>query len=342
MNAQPTFRWRHLVTLLLLVACRGGKKEVLTIDRQVRLITPGDSASLRDSVIDSIVRIGDIVLHDSVLTLTDARARRFVQLVPGRFGRIQGRKGNGPGEFQFPLYTDAYGSQSVVGDAGNSRFQFYGTDGQLTRILKSPVSVHHFALESDSTLLVAIADSMWYLARVNMRGEWQPVARRPIRRQAQTGTVPTPRVRHDQLVAMLDKGSFVVFDQNDGVLRQYDTAGNLSRERHLPPDILQRLLQARDEDMSALGGSFGGFLSAPIVKDLSGDRRGHLLMLMSARPVGALWIDFNQNRVVALTSNGEVRGDPLLSASVASVSGDTVAISAFDGSVRIRRIPPSE
>lgn len=340
MNAQPTLRWRQFVTILLLVACGGGREEMLTIDRQLTLVPSGDTVSLRDGMIDSLVRIGDIVLHDSILTVTDARARRFVQLIPGRFGRIQGRKGNGPGEFQFPLHADALGSQTVIGDVGNSRFQFYGTEGQLTKILNSPVSIHHFALESDSTLLVAIADSTWYLARVNMRGEWQPVARRPFRQQIQTGTVPAPRVRHDHLVAMLDKGSFVILDQADGVLRQFDTAGNLSREHSLPPDILRRLIEARDDDMSALGSSFGGFVSAPLVKDLSGDRRGHVLMLLSARPIGALWIDFNRNRVVALTSDGQVRGDPLLSASVASVSGDSVAIPSFDGKVRIRRIPP--
>lgn len=83
-----------------------------------------------------------------------------MQLIPGRFGRFQGRKGNGPGEFQFPLHSDALGDRVVIGDIGNSRFQFFNREGEFIATLESPVTIHHFALESDSTLLVAKAERL--------------------------------------------------------------------------------------------------------------------------------------------------------------------------------------
>lgn len=172
-----------IATLLVLPACTGEQPDVLRIDHQVTLFPASDSAALHDRTIDSLTRIVDVVLHDSVLVLTDSRQRRIAQVIPGRTGTLQGRRGDGPGEFRFPLHSDALGDRVVIGDIGNSRFQFYNRKGELTATLKSPVTIHHFALESDSTLLVAMADTVWYLARVTMRGDWQPVARRPVRRR---------------------------------------------------------------------------------------------------------------------------------------------------------------
>jgi len=311
---------------------------VLRIDRQHTLFPASDSMALHDRTIDSLTRIVDIVLHDSMLVLTDSRQRRIAQVVPGRTGMLQGRRGDGPGEFQFPLHSDALGDRVVIGDIGNSRFQFFNREGELTATLKSPVTIHHFALESDSTLLVAIADSVWYLARVNMRGEWQPVARRPVRQRTEGSEAPAALMRYDHLVAMLGNGSFAVFDQTDGMLREYDARGEMLRQRSLPTNILKRLVQTRDEDMKALSSRFGGVLTAPLVKELAGDHRGHLLLLLSAAPIGGLWLDLNRNQAVALASDTPRRGDPLLSATAGSVSGDSIAITSFDGSVRIRRL----
>jgi len=338
MTRRPTLRWRVIVALWLLAACTGEQPDVLRIDRQVTLFPASDSAALHDRTIDSLTRIVDVVLHDSVLVLTDSRQRRIAQVIPGRTGTLQGRRGDGPGEFQFPLHSDALGDRVVIGDIGNSRFQFYNREGELTATFKSPVIIHHFALESDSTLLVAMADSVWYLARVNMRGDWQPVARRPVRHRTQRSEAPAALMRYDHLVAMLGHGSFAVFDQADGMLREYDAQGEMVRQRSLPTDLLQRLVQARDEDMKALSSRFGGVLTAPLVKELAGDHRGHLLLLMSAAPIGGLWLDVNRNQVVALTTDAPRRDDPLLSATAGTVSGDRIALASFDGSVRLRRL----
>lgn len=338
MKTPPTNRWRYLVALLLLAACTGEQSAVLRVDRQLILFPASDSVAIHDRTIDSLTRIVDIVLHDSSLVLTDSRQRRVAQVVPGRVGRLQGRRGDGPGEFQFPLHSDALGDRVVIGDIGNSRFQFFNREGELIATLKSPVTIHHFALESDSTLLVAIADSVWYLARVTMRGEWHPVARRPVRQHAKGSQAPAALMRYDHLIAMLGNGSFVVFDQADGMLREYDARGEMLRQRSLPPDILKQLVQARDEDMKALSTRFGGVLTAPLVKELAGDHRGHVLLLLSASPIGGLWLDLNRNQAVSLATDAPRRGDPLLSATAGSVSGDSIAIASFDGSVRVRRI----
>ena len=53
-----------------------------------------------------------------------------------------------------------------IGDLGNGRFQQFVRTGALRRVFNSSVPVRHFAIESDRTVLVALADSACYLARV--------------------------------------------------------------------------------------------------------------------------------------------------------------------------------
>ena len=53
-----------------------------------------------------------------------------------------------------------------IGDLGNGRFQQFDRTGTLRRVFNATDSVRHFAIESDRTVLVALADSACYLARV--------------------------------------------------------------------------------------------------------------------------------------------------------------------------------
>ncbi len=159
MKSLSTNRWRHLLALLLVAACGVGQENALTIDRHVTLLPANDSAALHNDTIDSLTRVVDVVLRDSVLVLTDPRQRRVAQLVNGRAGT---------------------------------------------------------------------------------------------------------RWRHDQLVAMLSHGAFVVFDQADGVLREYDAEGRLTRQRGLPLEILGKLTASRDAQLQSLSTRFGSILSAPV------------------------------------------------------------------------------
>jgi hypothetical protein len=337
MRARAGFH--HALALLLLAACSGKQEIEIPTDRQVVLFPAGDTSKLSDGMIDSLAWPGDLVLLDSVLTLTDVRAHRFARIIPGRYGMLQGRRGQGPGEFNFPAFVDALGAMIAVGDQGNGRFQVFSERGILAASFNSPVPVHHFALESDTTVLVAIADSAKYLARVWFDGRWEPIASRPKSSNGESGKTARPNVRYDHLVAMLAGGRFAVFDQNDGRLREYDSSGALIREHRLPEDLIKNMKLVRDEQLAVLGKRFGSVLTAPIAKDMAGDRRGHLLLLISAGKVGGLWLDLNRNRAISLEVGREGKGDPLWSATSGSVSGDSVAIASFDGTVRLKRVP---
>ena len=85
-------------------------------------------------------------------------------------------------------------------DVGNGRFQEFDRTGTLRRVFNSPVPVRHFAIESDGTVLVALADRAWYLARVFEDGRWEPFAKRP-------APTSTANARGDHLVATPGDGA---------------------------------------------------------------------------------------------------------------------------------------
>lgn len=87
-----------------------------------------------------------------------------------------------------------------IGDLGNGRFQQFVRTGALRRVFNSSVPVRHFAIESDGTVLVALADRAWYLARVFEDGRWEPFAKRP-------APTSTANARGDHLVATTGDGA---------------------------------------------------------------------------------------------------------------------------------------
>jgi hypothetical protein len=323
----------------IVTACGTSPSGTIIIDRELRFSDAGASIALTDAVLDSVGYLGDVAFSGLGVSFTDVRDHRLVSLLPGRRSFRHGRRGSGPAEFLFPLYLDARPSLIVVGDQGNGRFQAFDENGHLLHSVTSPVPVRHFAVESDSTLLVALTDSTWYLARVHFDGRWEPVAARPRDRRNPGLSATLADVRGDQLVAMASESTFVVVDQTDGALREFDAKGRMLRVRLLPAGTTQQLEATRDEGVGILRKRFGTVLSAPLVKDLAGDRRGHLLLLFSAGIRGGLWIDVERGRGVMLLAAEEAAEDPLWSASSGDVSGDSIVIVSHGGDVRLRRIP---
>ena len=289
--------------------------------------------AVSESLIDSLVRIGDVAVDDGAMVLTDVGAHRLLQRDSKGHGRLQGQRGQGPGEFAFPLFVDTRGSRVVVGDQGNGRFQQFDRTGILTRVFNSPVPVRHFAIESDSTVLVALADSAWYLARVFEDGRWEPFARRPAPTSARTA-------RGDHLVAMAGERLVAIFDQDRTVLHLYGADGSAVTRRVLPEDIATALGVTSTEQRRVLSQRFGQVLSAPVIKDLAGDGAGHLLLLFSAGTTVGLWIDVPRSRSVLLTTDAANTDDPFWSASVGDVAGENLVIVSHAGQLYRRRIGP--
>jgi hypothetical protein len=287
--------------------------------------------AVREPLVDSLDHIGDVAVADGVVVLTDVGAHRLLQFDGRGNGRLQGRRGQGPGEFAFPLFADARGGRIVVGDQGNGRFQQFDRRGALQRVFNAPVPVRHFAIESDSTVLVAVADSTWYLARVFEDGRWEPFARRPVPAAAAAA-------RGDQLVAMADERTVAVFDQGRALLLLYDTDGRAIRSTGLPDDLAAVLGVTGAEQQRVLSQRFGQVLSAPVIKDLAGDGAGHLLLLFSAGTTVGLWIDLPRGRTVVLTTDMANGDDPFWSAVAGDVVGDTLFLASRAGEVYRRDI----
>jgi len=290
---------------------------------------------LTDALIDSLDHVGDVAWDGSHLVLTDVRSHRLLQLSPGRGGMLQGRRGQGPAEFAFPLYADARGDRIIVGDQGNGRFQEFDRAGHLVRVINAPFPVRHFVIESDTTVLAALADSVWYLARLFPSGQWEPVARRPA--VGVRGGVAS-NGRGDHLVAIADSGRIAVFDQALGQLQLYSAGGEYQGATSLPGDIASSLAQTGDEQRAVMEKRFGQVLSAPTIKDLAGDGRGHLLLLFSADTNVGVWLDLPRGRSAVLSTDAANGDDPFWSAVAGDVSGDSVVLVSRDGKVYVREL----
>ncbi|WP_396216906.1 hypothetical protein [Gemmatimonas sp.] len=325
-----SLRRRYLLSTAVAVIAIGCSRDLEPL-QQVSL--QPKLGALSESLVDSLGLIGDVAVEGGHLVVTDVKAHRLLQLDSIGSGRLQGRRGQGPGEFAFPLFVDARGSRVVVGDQGNGRFQQFNWAGALKRVFNSPVPVRHFAIESDSTLLVALADSAWYLARVFEDGRWEPFAKRPSSAAARLA-------RGDHLVAMAADRQVAVFDQDRAVLLIYDVNGNATIRSVLPEDITAALGASSSEQQRALSQRFGQLLSAPVIKDLAGDGAGHLLLLFSAGTTVGLWMDVPRDLRVLLTTDDADRDDPFWSAVAADVYGDSLVVTSSAGQVYKRRVRP--
>jgi hypothetical protein len=251
----------------------GCARDAIPLERSSLQPTLG---AIRERLIDSLDHIGDVAVADGAVVLTDVGAHRLLQFDPQGRARLQGRRGRGPGEFAFLLFVDARGGRVVVDDQGNGRFQQFDRTGVLQRVFNAPVPVRHFAIESDSTILVALADSTWYLARVFADGRWEPLARRPV-------PTASPTARGDHLVAMTGERTVAIFDQDRALLLLYGADGKAVTRTALPDSVAAMLGASSAEQQHVLWRRFGQVLSAPVIKDLAGDGAGHLLLLFSAR-----------------------------------------------------------
>ena len=324
--------WRSLLGGALATVAAGCSHDAPPVERSS--LHPRGGA-VQERLIDSLDHIGDVAVTHHGVVLTDVGAHRLLQFGAQGHGRLQGRRGQGPGEFAFPLFVDARGGRVVVGDQGNGRFQQFDRGGVLQRVFNAPVSVRHFAIESDSTILVALADTTWYLARVFEDGRWEPFARRP-------AAPAVPPARGDHLVAMAGERTIAVFDQDRASLHYYDTNGTTVAGPLVPQDVAAMLGASSTEQQRVLSRRFGHVLSAPVIKDLAGDGAGRLLLLFSAGTTVGMWIDVPQNRTVLLTTDAADRDDPFWSAVAGDVLGDTLLLVSRAGQVYRRRVGPRE
>lgn len=319
---------RSLLGGALVIVAAGCSPEPAPVERSS--LHPARGA-MPERLIDSLDHIGDVAVADGAVVLTDVGAHRLLQFDAQGRGRLQGRRGQGPGEFAFPLFVDARGGRVVVGDQGNGRFQHVDRLGVLQRVFNAPVPVRHFTIESDSTILMALPDTAWYLARVFEDGRWEPFARRPA-----PSTVPL--ARGDHLVAMAGEGTVVIFDQADAALRYYGTDGSVVTGPAFPRELATTLGVTSAEQQRVLSKRFGQVLSAPVIKDLAGDGAGHLLLLFSAGTTVGVWIDVPRNRTVVLTTDAATRDDPFWSAVAGDVAGDTLFLVSRAGQLYRRRV----
>lgn len=320
--------WGFLHGSIIVIAVTGCTQDSTPVEQsslQPRL------GAIQERFIDSLDHIGDVAIADRGVVLTDVGAHRLLQFNPQGRGRLQGRRGQGPGEFAFPLFVDARGGRVVVGDQGNGRFQQFDRTGVLQRVFNAPLPVRHFAIESDSTILMALADTAWYLARVFEDGRWEPFARRPAPTAASA-------VRGDHLVAMAGERTVAVFDQELAALRFYGANGDAVTGPVFPSDVAATLGVSSAEQQRVLSRRFGRVLSAPIIKDLAGDGAGHLLLLFSAGTTVGMWIDVPRNRTVSLTTDAADGDDPFWSAVAGDVVGDTLLLVSRAGQVYQRRV----
>ena len=196
--------------------------------------------------------IADFMAIDTTYYVADGLNPRIVQLDRALNPvRISGRRGEGPGEYEFPYRLASAGREILVLDVGSGRVSHLGPEGEYRSSLRVPGNAnaiaHHPTL---GHLVVSDAFSGYYLALLT-EGEPRPFAAIPDGFKPESGPflqLPT------HLVAVSADGAIHVLDGTHFALVSYTSAGQLSGVRLFPEPARTRRLERRARLVEDSGG----------------------------------------------------------------------------------------
>ena len=201
----------------------------------------------------SLFGISDVEATEAGYLLAESGNRRLT-LLDGRLKLLgtRGRRGDGPGEYQFPESMARAGDRVVVLDLGINRASYVGFDGTFlsgVNVSSNPSDVAH---HPEFGLVVADDhSSVHYLSQLRPGGNRRSLAEIPT--PFRNDDPSTFRIRTD-LVAVAADGSIHVLDGLHLALVSYASDGAYVRTAYLPEPGRTNRLERRDRQINALGG----------------------------------------------------------------------------------------
>lgn len=209
--------------------------------------------------------IADFIVIDTTYYVADGLTPRIVQLDRALNPvRISGRRGQGPGEYEFPSQLTSADRGIIVLDVGNARVSHLGAEGEYRSSLRVPGNAsaiaHHPTL---GNLIVSGAFADHYLAVVT-EDESRPFAVIPDGFKPESE--PFPQIPA-HLVAVSADGAVHVLDSTHFALVSYTSDGELTSVRLFPEPARTRRLERRARLVEDLGGR-SRVLAAGIARSL--------------------------------------------------------------------------
>jgi len=201
----------------------------------------------------SLFGVSDVEVTNAGYLLAESGNRRLT-LLDRRLHLLgtKGRRGDGPGEYQFPESMARAGDRVVVLDLGINRAAYVGLDGTFLSSLNVSSNPSDVAHHPELGLVVADDHSPGhYLSQLGPGGARRSLAEIPTSfRNDDPGAF---RIRTD-LVAVAADGSIHVLDGLHLALVSYASDGAYERTAYLPEPERTNRLERRDRRINALGG----------------------------------------------------------------------------------------
>lgn len=289
------------------VACDGREPHVegtvpLTLERVALVARESLPAVPISSENDAFgfARAADLVFDGDRLVVLENGNSRIVRF-DERFrpeGYI-GREGAGPGELRGALSLAVWHGLYAVSEASNGRVSIFRSNGGFVRSIAVPHGFTPVQWGPDGRLFVCSYDARNYLLAGDTAGPWRPFAERPwdlYPEEFQAGFRPI--IHGDVQFAVAGDGTVYVYDDELGVLVEYDATGGRVAVRRLPQRILDGLSERRAQVLGDFGGK--GRNARPEITDLSVTDDGRLFLLFPNIGAIGLLVDPRTNRAQAI------------------------------------------
>jgi hypothetical protein len=331
---------------LFAIACASGSAQ----ENAVQLTWSGDTVvaelrSLRDfsdsSRGDAPLRPMAVRAGAGLLFVSDLGTDRVAILDSAANARGWiGTRGRGPGELYGVSHLAVQSDRLFVGEALNGRVSEFTLTGRFVRVYASPFAAG--ALSVSRRGIVTAAQSNTHYATFLGSVDPPPVLPRTRSRVRSKDGRWTALPGHDLIAS--DSASTWVLDQGTARICRYGTPNAIAQCAALPPDLLTRLRQYRDDRVTSIeAATHLRVQSAPIAKDMI--RVGAWLALLLPLPeLPIVLIDTAQGTLAPVVfTHGELPAWVRAGRSFAwDTQGFVVVSDEAIGRLSISRTPPSQ